>query len=141
MTELKPCPWETENETCKLEIIVTDDEGNWQGNPGCEYEKNPWSGGPWYQIEHKGDCPCGEFSFGRFSSLEELIEAWNTRAERTCEIARVETGEPAEYDCDEVLWHCASCHEEVAIYAYNENGDTWADKPAFCPNCGAKVVE
>ena len=65
---------------------------------------------------------------------------WNTRAERTCEIVRCETGEPAEYDCDEVLWHCKSCHEEVAIYAYNENGDTWADKPTFCPNCGAKVV-
>lgn len=61
--------------------------------------------------------------------------------ERTCEIVRCETGEPAEYDCDEVIWHCESCHEEVAIYAYNENGDTWADKPAFCPNCGAKVVE
>lgn len=71
----------------------------------------------------------------------QIHEAWNTRAERTCEIARVETGEPAEYDCDEVLWHCESCHEEVAIYAYNENGDTWADKPAFCPDCGAKVVE
>lgn len=75
----------------------------------------------------------------RFST-EQLYKAWNTRAERTCKILRVETGEPAEYDCDEVIWHCESCHEEVAIYAYNENGDTWADKPAFCPNCGAKVV-
>lgn len=88
MCELKPCPWETENETCKLEIIVTDDEGNWHGNPGCEYESDPWSGGPWYQIDHKGDCPCGEFSFGRFSSLEELIEAWNTRAEREVGISK-----------------------------------------------------
>lgn len=80
------------------------------------------------------------YGFGMYDPLH-AFDSWNTRAERTCEIARVETGEPAEYDCDEVLWHCESCHEEVAIYAYNENGDTWADKPAFCPNCGAKVVK
>lgn len=92
-------------------------------------------------IDHHIQCEKCFAETGGFFSKEAAIEAWNTRAERTCEIARVETGEPAEYDCDEVLWHCESCHEEVAIYAYNENGDTWADKPAFCPNCGAKVVE
>ncbi len=83
---------------------------------------------------------CGSQTDESHGTAGAAVAAWNTRAERTCEIARVETGEPAEYDCDEVFWHCASCHEEVAIYAYNENGDTWADKPAFCPNCGAKVV-
>lgn len=89
------------------------------------------------------DCDNGAHFPGEGSTANEndAIEAWNTRAERTCKIVRYETGEPAEYDCDEVLWHCESCHEEVAIYAYNEDGDSWADKPAFCPNCGAKVVE
>lgn len=72
--------------------------------------------------------------------LDEITDCDYYSAERTCSTVRIETGEPAEYDCDEVIWHCESCHEEVAIYAYNENGDTWADKPAFCPNCGAKVV-
>lgn len=72
--------------------------------------------------------------------LADITECEYYSAERTCRTARIETGEPAEYDCDEVTWRCESCHEEIAIYAYNENGDTWADKPAFCPSCGAKVV-
>lgn len=123
MTELKPCP-----KGCDSFIDV-----------GTREIDESW----WSAIVRCADCGI-ELRRGAQSekeALEKAIEAWNTRAERTCEIARVETGEPAEYDCDEVLWHCASCHEEVAIYAYNEDGDIWADKPAFCPNCGAKVVE
>ena len=119
MTELKPCPFEKTGEKHHIEAIET--------RPG-------------YGYIYCFDC---EFAFPGEEELsaDVLADRWNTRAERTCKIARVETGEPAEYDCDEVLWHCESCHEEVAIYAYNENRDTWADKPAFCPNCGAKVVE
>lgn len=118
MTELKPCPFAKPGEVHHTRTITAVGES-------------------WVL------CSCGASgpTFSGVDSERKAIEAWNTRAERTCEIARVETGEPAEYDCDEVLWHCASCHEEVAIYAYNEDGDIWADKPAFCPNCGAKVVE
>lgn len=127
MTELKPCP------CCGPKAFIAPSTTRYTqgGVYSCSAELRGYE--------------CG-LSIARSAATEKValnkaIEAWNTRAERTCEIARVETGEPAEYDCDEVLWHCASCHEEVAIYAYNENGDTWADKPAFCPNCGAKVVE
>lgn len=126
MTELKPCP------CCGPKAFITP-------STTCYAQEGPQ---PW-SAELRCD-ECG-LNISRTAATEkealyEAVDAWNTRAERTCEIARVETGEPAEYDCDEVLWHCESCHEEVAIYAYNENGDTWADKPAFCPNCGAKVV-
>lgn len=87
MTELKPCPWQKENEPCKLEIAVLDDEGNYYGEPGCDYEQDPFSGGPWYTLDHSG-CSAGEYSFGKFSSVDELIEAWNTRAEREVGISK-----------------------------------------------------
>lgn len=112
--ELKPCPF------CGGE---------------AEYGANSVQG---YEYVRCASCKARTWSC--YETKEQAAQAWNTRAERTCEIVRCETGEPAEYDCDEVLWHCESCHEEVAIYAYNENGDTWADKPSFCPNCGSKVV-
>lgn len=130
MTELKPCPF------CGNAPELIKENGGWT----IECKHHGWPKGKLSPTAIAGDIDL--VSWGDTAKAKEkLIEAWNTRAERTCEIARVETGEPAEHDCDEVLWHCASCHEEVAIYAYNENGDTWADKPAFCPNCGAKVVE
>lgn len=128
--ELKPCPF------CGEQPKLNKENGSWV----IECKHHGWPQGLIPETTIAGDidlCSWGDTE----EAKEQLIEAWNTRAERTCEIARVETGEPAEYDCDEVLWHCASCHEEVAIYAYNEDGDIWADKPAFCPNCGAKVVE
>ena len=38
-------------------VGVCDDEGNYKGRPGCEYESNPWSG-LCYAIHHDGwgDC-------------------------------------------------------------------------------------
>ena len=38
-------------------VGVHDDEGNYKGRPGCEYESNPWSG-LCYAIHHDGwgDC-------------------------------------------------------------------------------------
>lgn len=54
---------------------------------------------------------------------------WNTRAERTCEIAGVYTyGER-----DELRAYALSCGHEF----------DWdhADPPAYCPCCGAKVVD
>lgn len=39
--ELNPCPW------CKKKAVsigVHDDEGNYHGELGCDYEKKPWSG-------------------------------------------------------------------------------------------------
>lgn len=125
MIELKPCPWQKENEPCKLEIAVLDDEGNYYGEPGCDYEQDPFSGGPWYTLDHSG-CSAGEYSFGKFSSVDKLIEAWNTRAERTCKPLYFEYGEGP---C------CSECGRRLH---YDEH--TERDYPPYC-GCGAKVVE
>ena len=69
------------------------------------------------------------------------LHVWNTRAERTCRMTELPTGESVEYDTEEVIYHCEKCHAERAVYDFNENGDVWAEHPRFCPCCGAKVVE
>lgn len=58
----------------------------------------------------------------------EAIEAWNTRAERTCECI----AEYAESPIDGktiVLHRCSACRELMRPHMH------------YCPNCGAKVVE
>lgn len=63
------------------------------------------------------------------------------RPERTCEMLEVQTGDKTDYwDAIEIIWHCQSCHEERAVYGFGEDGGVWAEKPKFCPNCGAKVA-
>lgn len=60
---------------------------------------------------------------------------------RTCAMTNIPTGEKAVYaDTDEVIWHCELCHAEMSIYAFGEDGNVWAEKPNYCPECGAKVV-
>lgn len=59
-------------------------------------------------------------------SIDEAIDAWNTRSERTC-IA--EENIDASYgDC---MFVCSECGADLD----NE------EFPNYCPNCGAKVVE
>lgn len=54
--------------------------------------------------------------------ISDAIEAWNTRAERTCEWI----------PSDHCTWRCSCCGIETEVlYRY------WK----HCPNCGAKVVE
>lgn len=53
----------------------------------------------------------------------EAIEAWNTRAERTCNIV---------YDSG--IAHCDTCG--AGTYT-GSNFDYWH----YCPNCGARVVD
>lgn len=60
-------------------------------------------------------CPC---SFAAYRDKAEAIAAWNTRAERTCK-----------YIGDDIDGCCSKCHG-------------WLDPDcAYCPSCGAKVVE
>ena len=56
---------------------------------------------------------------------KELIEAWNTRAERTCEVTEYNDCGPHAEDCTIVL----SCGHRTFGYI-----------PNYCPSCGAKVV-
>ena len=85
MDEIKllPCPF------CGREaafIGVHDDEGNYHGRIGCDYEAEPWSGLS-YALHHKGwgDCLlCTGDTWSvmggmLFDSAEEAAEAWNRR--------------------------------------------------------------
>lgn len=102
MSELKPCPF------CgDLDPYVSGDD---------------WNG--WYVV-----CSgCGADGSTE-STKAEAIDAWNTRAERTC---RMEYNE--DWSGDELYpteaYQCSMC-----------GGITQEGRPHYCPNCGAKVVE
>lgn len=85
MAELKPCPF------CKKNAVfigVHDDEGNYHGQLGCDYESNPWSGLS-YALHHEGWGDCilctddTEQLMGGvlFDTAEEAAEEWNRGAE------------------------------------------------------------
>ena len=106
MSELKPCPF------CGGEArLYPSEAGFFVGcfNDGCAV--NPSSG------EFVADGVWDE------EQKEAAIDAWNTRAERTC---RMETEESCQN------WNsCSEC-----------GADYYTDQPiSYCPNCGAKVVE
>lgn len=80
--ELLPCPCCGEN---AVSIGVYDDEGNYRGEIGCEYESNPWSGKA-YGLRHKGWAGCilctdtGFLGGALFDTVEEALIVWNNRA-------------------------------------------------------------
>ena len=83
MEELKRCPFCGKN---AVYIGVCDDEGNFHGRLGCEYEQDPWSGLS-YDLHHEGWGECilctdgDNQSMGGvlFDTAEEAVEAWNKR--------------------------------------------------------------
>ena len=93
MTELKPCPF------CggEADIVVYGATG-----------------------EHTIEClTCGAEGATEYDKAE-AIEAWNTRAERTCSRVVI----------DGWLWNCSECgYRSDTGHLYN-----------YCPNCGARVV-
>lgn len=103
MTELKPCPFAKPGEDHHIEIVTA-------------------MGESW------GLCSCGATgpTFSGVDSERKAIEAWNTRAERTCKPLYFEYGEGA---C------CSECGRRLH---YDEH--TESDYPPYC-GCGAKVVE
>ena len=90
---------------CKKKALfvgVHDDEGNYHGLVGCEYENDPWSGLS-YALHHEGwgDCPlCTDGAYSTmggmlFDTAEEAISALSPPNEPlTIEQLRKMDGEP-----------------------------------------------
>lgn len=81
---------------------------------GGEAETTKWPEG-WF-IECK-EQRCGG-TIGAYKTEQEAIEAWNTRAERTCTVQN-----PSKY-----LQECSLCGGAVIA---SDN---------YCPKCGSKVI-
>lgn len=79
--ELEPCK-------CggRIWVGVHDDEGDYKGEIGCEYESDPWSG-ICYGLHHDGRIGCVSNTEGKecvmgrvlFGSEQSAINAWNNR--------------------------------------------------------------
>lgn len=121
MANLKPCPFcggqptlEHHSEIKKPEECAEDCE-----ECGC-CDATP----EFWAIAHR--CKINNFDVaidcGCFGTEAEAIEAWNTRAERTCKHERMFN--LVERECD------------GKRYSWRD-----MDMPNYCPNCGARVVE
>ena len=94
---------------CKKKALfvgVHDDEGNYHGLVGCEYENDPWSGLS-YALHHEGwgDCPlCTDGAYSTmggmlFDTAEDAISALSPPNDPlTLEELRKMDGEPAWWD-------------------------------------------
>lgn len=79
---------------------------------------------PYYRIVCQGGCRTLK---GDYNTEAEAIAAWNTRAERTCEM-EYSGGVPDFVSLD--TWTCTECGSPI----YNDC------EPSYCEYCGAKVV-
>ena len=78
---------------------------------------------------------CIDMQMDELPTEAEAIDAWNTRAERTCR----DTGGYLMFRCSE-----CGCSVEVDDFDSGEPNifvDGIAATPRYCPNCGAKVVD
>lgn len=82
--KLKKCPF------CGKQAVyigVCDDEGNYHGQIGCEYESDPWSGLS-YALMHEGWGECilctnDEVMGGvLFDTAEEAADTWNNEGDK-----------------------------------------------------------
>ncbi len=77
-----------------------------------------------------GRCYIHPHEFG-FPSMEDAIEKWNKRAERTCGEWR---GDPSPYAITDF-----EAHEDYELWC--EHCDIELDEDwSYCPSCGAKVM-
>lgn len=112
MSELLPCPW------CGSDIRLSPINVPWSDNEPC------WA--IWHvdgTKAYEDKCP---MEMGGYDTEAEAVEAWNTRAERTCN--RITLGLEREREVATVSWICSACRKHM-----NKDHN-------YCPNCGAKVV-
>ena len=107
---------------CKNKVLfvgVHDDEGNFHGLVGCEYENDPWSGLS-YALHHDGwgDCPlCTDGAYSAmggmlFDTAEDAISALSPPNEPlTCDGCTMQ-GEP---DC---YTPCSQCIRDPRVCDY-----------------------
>ena len=65
-----------------------------------------------------------------YDTEAEAVEAWNTRAERTCHDVKPNLS----------YFLCDSCDMGGGTELWIKDGFYRDVKPSYCPNCGAKVV-
>ena len=106
MRELLPCPF-CGGEAEMRQLISFDETDGRDGlySVGCYTDK----------------C-IGEYANNFYFYEAEAVEAWNTRAERTCY--------NTQHDFDFMCSNCGKMLDNGRVIGVN-----------YCPNCGAKVVE
>ena len=120
--ELKPCPFCGGEAETWSNYFDEKDMTLWQ----VRCKERP------YAVEH----PCYTAdSFVSFTTEAEAVEAWNTRAERTCTFSKCEkSGDP--YPT------CSACGYETDLHECEwYMDDAFEYEKKFCPNCGARVME
>lgn len=108
--QLKPCPFQKPCETHDVRLV---EQKPGYGQIGCA------DCGLWFPSES-------------LMPLDELIGRWNTRAERTCTMTKLEPPLLLEgwWSCSECGPVFPPCNDEIAVWVLQQ-----------CPHCGAKVVE
>ena len=97
LPKIKPCPF------CGGENVETSYKDTFSG----DFRRGVYC----------ADCCGGVYPY--YDTEAEAVEAWNTRAERTCELT---------LDGTDGCFGCSECDENIPPLAN------------YCPNCGAKVV-
>ena len=124
---------------CKKKALfvgVHDDEGNYHGLVGCEYENDPWSGLS-YALHHEGwgDCPlCTDGAYSTmggmlFDTAEDAISALSPPNEPLpLEQLREMDGEPV-WVTPLGFWALVIAKPGKRVQLISNDGETvWADK-------------
>ena len=127
---------------CKKKVLfvgVHDDDGNYHGLVGCEYENDPWSGLS-YALHHEGwgDCPlCTDGAYSTmggmlFDTAEEAINALTPPNEPLPVLVNDEQGR--EY----IDYICPRCKEIISQRRHGQRMET-VYQCRYHDNCGQRV--
>lgn len=127
---------------CKKKALfvgVHDDEGNYHGLVGCEYENDPWSGLS-YALHHEGwgDCPlCTDGAYSTmggmlFDTAEDAISALSPPNEP---LPVLVNDEP---DREYIDYICPRCKNTISQRRRGQRMET-VYKCKFHDNCGQRV--